>query len=145
LVDTYNPELYFERKVKLMVADSKTIGNKIKQRREQLNISQEGLGEMIGVTYQQIQKYEKGINKVSAERLAGIARNLKIPITFFYEGPKESGVAEEREDKSYTIQRDKALSPQEQELVNYFRFLPDSDARANLLRFLKSVCRKKRT
>ncbi len=128
-----------------MVADNKTIGHRIKQRREQLNISQESLGEMIGVTYQQIQKYEKGVNKVSAERLAGIAKNLKVPINFFFENAKEFVVAEEREDKNYAIQRDKALSPQEQELLNCFRFLPDTDARANLLGFLKSVCRKKRT
>ena len=128
-----------------MVADNNTIGYRIKQRREQLNISQEGLGEMIGVTYQQIQKYEKGTNKVSAERLAGIARNLKVPINFFFDSPKESAVAEEREDKYYTVLKDKALSLQEQELLKCFRFLPDTDARAKLLGFLKSVCRKKRT
>ncbi len=66
-----------------MVVDNKTIGHRVKQRREELNISQERLGEMAEVTYQQIQKYEKGANKVSAERLSKIAEALKVPASFF--------------------------------------------------------------
>ncbi len=127
-----------------MVADNKMIGHRIKQRREQLNISQERLGEMIGVTYQQIQKYEKGTNKVSAEKLYSIAKNLKVPISFFFESTKEFLVAEEREDVNYFVQGEKALSLQEQELLNCFRFLPDKDARSNLLGFLRSVCKRKK-
>ena len=126
-----------------MVMDNKMIGQIIKQRREQLNISQERLGEMIGVSYQQIQKYEKGTNKVSAERLFSIAKNLEVPISFFFESTKEFLVAEERGDKNYSIKGGKALSPQEQELLNCFRFLPDKDARSNLLGFLRSLCKKK--
>ena len=128
-----------------MLRDNKTIGHRIKLRREQLNISQERLGEMIGVTYQQIQKYEKGTNKVNAERLFIIAKNLKVTISFFFESTKEFLVSEEREDKNYSIQGEKTLSLQEQELLNCFRFLPDKDARSNLIGFLKSVCKKKKT
>ncbi|MBI4848441.1 MAG: helix-turn-helix domain-containing protein [Nitrospirae bacterium] len=126
-----------------MVVDSKMIGHRIKQGREQLNISQERLGELIGVTYQQIQKYEKGTNKVSAERLSSIAKNLKVPISFFFESTKESLVSEKCEEKNYSVQKEKTLSPQEQELLNYFRFLPDKDTRANLLGFLRAICKKK--
>jgi len=126
-----------------MVADNKLTGHRIKQRREQLNISQERLGELTGVTYQQIQKYEKGSNKVSAERLSSIAKNLKVPISFFFESAKESIVSEKCEDKNYSIQKEKTLSPQEQELLNCFRFLTDKDARSNLLGFLRAVCKKK--
>jgi transcriptional regulator with XRE-family HTH domain len=126
-----------------MLADNKMIGNRIKQRREQLNISQEKLGETIGVTYQQIQKYEKGANKVSAERLSMIANKLTVPINFFFESAKEFVVAEEREDKNYNIHVEKALSLQEQELLHCFRFLPDKDAKSKLLGFLRAMCKKK--
>ena len=126
-----------------MLADNKMIGNRIKQRREQLNISQEKLGETIGVTYQQIQKYEKGANKVSAERLSMIANKLTVPINFFFESTKEFVVAEEREDKNYNIHVEKALSLQEQELLHCFRFLPDKDAKSKLLGFLRAMCKKK--
>ncbi|MBI5408468.1 MAG: helix-turn-helix domain-containing protein [Nitrospirae bacterium] len=125
-----------------MVVDGKMIGQRIKQRREQFHISQEGLGELIGVTYQQIQKYEKGINKVSAEKLAVIAKSLKVPISFFFESSKEFLVAEEREDKNYSVQGEKALSPQEQEMLICFRLLPGKDARSNLLGFLRAMCKK---
>lgn len=127
-----------------MAADNKTIGRRIKERREHLNISQERLGELTGVSYQQIQKYEKGTNKVSVERLISIAENLKVPISFFFESAKEFLVSETRGDKNYSIQGANALSPQEQELLNYFRFLPDKDARTNLIGFLRSLCKKKK-
>ncbi len=126
-----------------MVVDNKTIGYKIKQRREELNISQEKLGEMVGVTYQQIQKYEKGTNKVSAERLFKIAEALKVSVRFFFEGVEEFLVAEKREDGLYNMQGEKTLSLLEQELLECFRLLPDKDARSNLIGFLRSVCRKK--
>ena len=126
-----------------MVVDNKMIGHRIKQRREHLKISQERLGEMIGVTYQQIQKYEKGTNKVSAERLFSIAGNIKVPISFFFENAEEFLVAEEREDENYSIREKKALSLQEQELLDCFRLLPDKDAMTNLVGFLRSLCKKK--
>ena len=126
-----------------MAADNKIIGHRIKRRREHLNISQERLGEMTGVTYQQIQKYEKGANKVSAERLSKIAETLNVPISFFFETEGEFLVAEERADKTYSIMGKKALSIQEQELLYCFRSLPDKDARSNLIGFLTSVCKKK--
>lgn len=126
-----------------MVVDIKVIGHRIKQRREQLNISQEGLGEMIGVTYQQIQKYENGTNKVSAERLSKIADNLKVPINFFFESGKEFIVGEEREDNKYSIGGKPALSIQEQELLNCFRSLPDKNVKSSLIGFLTSLSKKK--
>ncbi len=130
------------RKDKRMVADNKVIGHKIKKRRESLRISQEKLGEMIGVTYQQVQKYEKGTNKVSAERLSKIATILDVPISFFFAVADDFKVSDEREDKAYVIQQKKSLSIQEQEMLENFRSLPDKDARTFLVRFIKSVCKK---
>jgi transcriptional regulator with XRE-family HTH domain len=62
------------------------VGARIRERRIMLGLTQQQLAEMIGVTYQQAHKYERGINRVSAGRLFEIARVLNAPITYFYEG-----------------------------------------------------------
>ena len=67
------------------------IGGRIRERRIMLGLTQHQLAEMIGVTYQQAHKYERGINRVSAGRLFEIARALSTPITYFYEGIGEEG------------------------------------------------------
>jgi transcriptional regulator with XRE-family HTH domain len=61
------------------------VGARIRLRRTMLGLSQEKLGEAIGLTFQQIQKYERGTNRVSASRLYEIARVLDVPIGFFYD------------------------------------------------------------
>ena len=66
-------------------------GGRIRERRIMLGLTQQQLAEMIGVTYQQAYKYERGINRVSARRLFEIARALSAPITYFYEGIGEEG------------------------------------------------------
>ncbi|MCT7378606.1 helix-turn-helix domain-containing protein [Chelativorans salis] len=77
------------------------VGSRIRLRRNMLGISQEKLGESLGITFQQIQKYEKGTNRVGASRLQAIASILSAPVSFFFEGaPGEdgtpaSGLAEE--------------------------------------------------
>ena len=67
------------------------VGERIRERRIMLGLTQQQLAEMIGVTYQQAHKYERGINRVSAGRLFQIARALSAPITYFYEGIGEEG------------------------------------------------------
>jgi transcriptional regulator with XRE-family HTH domain len=67
------------------------VGGRIRERRIMLGLTQQQLAEMIGVTYQQAHKYERGINRVSAVRLFKIARALSAPITYFYEGIGEEG------------------------------------------------------
>lgn len=62
----------------------KTIGARIRARRTELQLSQERLAEMIGVTFQQIQKYEKGVNRVSAAALLSIARALDVEVMALY-------------------------------------------------------------
>src|SRR5213080_4714271 len=65
------------------------VGARIRERRIMLGLTQQQLAEMIGVTYQQAHKYERGINRVSAGRLFEIARVLSVPIGYFYEGLSE--------------------------------------------------------
>ena len=62
------------------------VGKRIRERRIMLGLTQQQLADLIGVTYQQAHKYERGINRVSAGRLFEIARVLNVPIGFFYEG-----------------------------------------------------------
>ena len=62
------------------------VGARIRERRIMLGLTQQQLAEMIGVTYQQAHKYERGINRVSAGRLYEIARVLNAPVTYFYDG-----------------------------------------------------------
>ena len=66
---------------------NKDIGTKIKGRREELNWTQTKLGNKLGVTFQQVQKYEKGKNGCSAYRLKEISKHLKVPIIYFFEQP----------------------------------------------------------
>src|SRR5476649_1662967 len=72
------------------------VGNRVRIRRMLIGMSQEKLGDMLGLTFQQVQKYEKGVNRIGAGRLYEIARILGVPIDFFYEGVAgaEGGFAE---------------------------------------------------
>ena len=62
------------------------VGGRIRERRIMLGLSQQQMAHMIGVTYQQTHKYERGINRISAGRLFEIARVLKVPVNYFFEG-----------------------------------------------------------
>jgi transcriptional regulator with XRE-family HTH domain len=62
------------------------LGKRIRLRRVEMKLSQTELGEKLGVTYQQVQKYEKGVNRVGAARIEQIATALDVPVTDFYDG-----------------------------------------------------------
>jgi transcriptional regulator with XRE-family HTH domain len=66
------------------------LGKRIRLRRVEIDISQTELGDKLGVSFQQVQKYEKGVNRVGAARLQQIASALDVPITFFYDGDGKS-------------------------------------------------------
>jgi len=62
------------------------VGTRVRFRRQLLKMSQEKLGDQLGVTFQQVQKYERGANRVGASRLWRIAQVMDVPVSFFYEG-----------------------------------------------------------
>src|ERR1700739_2028825 len=66
------------------------LGKRIRLRRVEQHISQAVLGEQLGVSFQQVQKYEKGVNRVGASRLQQIATALDVPVTYFYDGDNKS-------------------------------------------------------
>lgn len=71
------------------------VGSRIRLRRTMLGISQEKLGEGLGITFQQVQKYEKGTNRVGASRLQAVANILNVPVAFFFEDAPSSEVSAE--------------------------------------------------
>ena len=69
----------------------KHVGNRVRMRRLLIGMSQEKLGELLGITFQQVQKYEKGSNRISASRLYYLAQILGVPIQFFYDELPDTG------------------------------------------------------
>ena len=78
----------------------KHIGYKLKLRRVDSGMSQEALGEKVGLSFQQIQKYEKGANRISASRLFELTRILEVDISYFFEGYETSGSYLRMEDSA---------------------------------------------
>lgn len=74
------------------------VGSRLRERRMALGVSQERLGESLGLTFQQVQKYEKGVNRIGASRLFQIARILEVPVQYFFEGVS----LEDRDDPNNT-------------------------------------------
>jgi transcriptional regulator with XRE-family HTH domain len=64
----------------------KHVGSRVRMRRMMLGMSQEKLGDALGLTFQQVQKYEKGTNRIGASRLQQISQILQVPVSFFFEG-----------------------------------------------------------
>src|SRR5256884_7117673 len=64
----------------------KHVGSRVRMRRMMLSMSQEKLGDALGLTFQQVQKYEKGANRIGASRLQQISHILQVPVAFFFEG-----------------------------------------------------------
>ena len=83
------------------------VGSRVRLRRMMLGMSQEKLGENLGITFQQIQKYEKGTNRIGASRLQNIATSLKVPVSFFFEdapgSPDDAAGFGESKPTSYVV------------------------------------------
>ena len=67
----------------------KHVGSRVRMRRMMLGMSQEKLGDGLALTFQQVQKYEKGTNRIGASRLQHISRILQVPVAFFFEGASD--------------------------------------------------------
>ncbi|MEM7196872.1 MAG: helix-turn-helix domain-containing protein [Pseudomonadota bacterium] len=122
------------------------VGARVRIRRSLLNMSQEKLAEMLGLTFQQVQKYERGINRISCSRLYDIAQVLSAPISFFFddlsqEVKKESprlraGLAEYTPDsyEADPLQRRETL-----ELMSYFYNIRSEEQRKLVFHLCKSL------
>jgi transcriptional regulator with XRE-family HTH domain len=81
------------------------VGSRIRMRRKMLGLSQEKLGERLGITFQQIQKYEKGTNRVGASRLQAMSDALEVPVAYFFpeSGPNTGGGGMKEESATFMM------------------------------------------
>jgi transcriptional regulator with XRE-family HTH domain len=118
------------------------VGSRIRLRRNMLGMSQEKLGENLGITFQQIQKYEKGTNRVGASRLQAIASILGVPVAFFFEdapGQEASGNRGFAEDSSMAFAVEFCGSPEGLQLNRAFVKITDMKVRRKIIELVKSL------
>jgi transcriptional regulator with XRE-family HTH domain len=118
------------------------VGSRIKLRRMILGLSQESLGKALGLTFQQIQKYEKGVNRIGASRIFEMSQLLEVPVQFFYDDLGDggwggaSGFAE-------PDQRDGVMdlfnSAEGVQLCRYFAAIKDGEVKKRVLDLVKSI------
>jgi transcriptional regulator with XRE-family HTH domain len=117
------------------------VGSRIRLRRTMLGMSQEKLGESLGITFQQIQKYEKGTNRVGASRLQNIATILNVPVSFFFEdAPGEgAGASGSAEPSSSNYVVDFLSSSEGLQLNRAFVRISDPKVRRKLVDLVKAL------
>jgi transcriptional regulator with XRE-family HTH domain len=115
------------------------VGGRVRLRRTLLGMSQEKLGEALGITFQQVQKYEKGTNRISASRLQHISAILGVSIDYLYEG--SSGEAAQpgfAEGPGAGYQAD-VLTAEGLKLLRAFNAIPDAKVRRRVLDLVLSL------
>ena len=117
---------------KLTTDGGRSIGSRIAAYRTAQGLSQTALGQALGVTFQQVQKYEKGRNRVGAARLQAIADFLGVPVSTFFDDPAESA------DGKETIQN-LLQDPDVMELVQTFAIISDKVTRRSVLSIVKAA------
>ena len=123
------------------------IGSRVRLRRMTTGVSQEQLGAALGVTFQQVQKYEKGLNRIGAGRLYRISRILDVPVAYFYEGLEEmngghaaaaSGISPEA-DREGTEVLDFLSTPEGFSLSRAFSRIEDGATRRRLVDLVRTI------
>lgn len=117
------------------IKDRKFIGVKIRDRREELGLTQEEVAEAIGVTYQQLQRYEKGTSKLNTDRLQAISHALDVPLTYFFEEPGEGKIKITESEYPY-------ISPEEREFLKCLRKIDNGDYKKGIFIFLQLAAKK---
>ena len=118
------------------------VGSRVRMRRIIVGMTQEALGEKAGgITFQQIQKYEKGTNRIGASRLHLIAEVLGVPVAFFFEGAPQAGKAAGAErnagiDVTQFLQTSEAV-----ELMRAFIAIKDKGIRREIVRLAQELAR----
>ena len=118
------------------------VGSRIRMRRNMLSLSQEKLGEHLGITFQQIQKYEKGTNRVGASRLQAIASIMNVPVAFFFEnapGSDAGNVPGSMQESTATYVADFCSSAEGLQLNRAFVRISDPKIRRRIIDLVKSL------
>ena len=120
------------------------IGKRLRLRRTMLKMSQDDLASVIGVTFQQIQKYESGVNRISASRLFLIAKVLSVDVSFFFDGLEKDVPATKIFDKPYGVSEeeisfDPMYDNETLQLVNAYWKVQDDEKRKKILDFITTM------
>ena len=124
------------------------VGTRVRRRRTLLGMSQEKLGEALGLTFQQVQKYERGINRIGASRLFDLGRVLDVPIGFFFDDMPDtmSGLTEAVTSRKASFAanhqgfEDETVNKRETlELVRAYYRITDPEVRKQLFNLLRSL------
>lgn len=121
------------------------VGGQVRMRRVLLGMSQEKLGEELGLTFQQVQKYEKGSNRIGASRLFDVSRILEVPIAYFYEGlggssEQQGGLAEDSQSR---YMAEFAQSNDCVQLMKAFIQIKQPHVRRSVIQFVKNLADSK--
>lgn len=121
------------------------IGNRLKLRRVLMGLTQEKLAETLGITAQQVQKYESGANRMGGSRLLQASQILKIPVQYFFEGLENLEVAEEPLSRNIDLTSSSNSSPLSSEISEFLGALnqiKNKKIRTQLLTFIKVLSQK---
>ena len=105
------------------------VGKRVRHRRWMVGMTQQQLGEKVGIKFQQIQKYETGMNRISASRLWDIAHALGVPVSFFFEGLGDEAEAATPESEAALARGDLLADKEALELVRSYYAIPEEQRR----------------
>lgn len=134
-----------QRKTKDVADDrDKLIGARLRMRRNFLGFSQDKLGRSVGLTFQQVQKYEHGTNKISAARLMDFAKVLDVPVTYFFAGMTDIGertpkMLQVAENEQESLENDPLTSKESLELLKHFHQIKSTDTRRAVIRLVRQM------
>lgn len=118
------------------------VGTRVRLRRQVMKMSQEKLGDQLGVTFQQVQKYERGANRVGASRLWKMSQVLDVPVGFFYDGLDEMGGSSEfAEDDQMPIVYDFINSTDGVNLAKAVSQIKNKAVRRQILELARSLAK----
>jgi transcriptional regulator with XRE-family HTH domain len=109
------------------------VGKRLRMRRLMLDMSQETLAEALGLTFQQVQKYEKGSNRVGASRLHRISEVLQVPVSFFFEGLASKATGKERGTEALDYVADFVASSDGLALIRSFSKIRNAKLRRSII------------
>lgn len=115
------------------------VGQRVRLRRTLLGLSQNQLGKAVGLTFQQIQKYESGMNRISASRLFDFARLLRVPIAYFFEDAGAASIAAHVAVASPSDGRDPAMRRETLELVRAYYRIDNPQTRRSIKELLDAM------
>ncbi|HYE01020.1 MAG TPA: helix-turn-helix transcriptional regulator [Alphaproteobacteria bacterium] len=118
------------------------VGARVRLRRKLLGLSQTALGDALGVAFQQVQKYERGTNRISSSTLYAIARVLEVPVAYFFEGlPGAAGEAAEPPPDDEADEARLLADPEALRLVSAYHAIGDAAMRRRFLTLVKAIAK----